>query len=115
MVFAAIVGVTIGLHGARLDAPADPSSNFDARPELYSRPLFQLLKYFDGFWEQIISLGAPAVAGGFLIALPFVDRGESRAPSQRKAFLGLLFAGVLGAGVLTTVSFLEETVPGRLL
>src|SRR5262249_29505197 len=32
-VFAALVAVDVHEHGARLDAPADPASNFDARPE----------------------------------------------------------------------------------
>ena len=35
-------------HGAPLEAPADPSSAYDARPEWYFLPLFQLLKYLPG-------------------------------------------------------------------
>ena len=31
-------------HGAGLEAPADPTSSYDARPEWYFTPLFELLK-----------------------------------------------------------------------
>jgi ubiquinol-cytochrome c reductase cytochrome b subunit len=45
---AVLVGLTVKTHGAELFAPADPASNFVARPEWYFLSLFQLLKYFEG-------------------------------------------------------------------
>lgn len=106
--FAILVGINIATRGVNLDAPADPSSAFDARPEWYFRPLFQALKYFHGPWERIVALGLPAVIGGFLLALPFIDRGPDRRPRARVPFLGgvaLLFC-VLGG--LTLVSLRED-------
>jgi len=107
-VFAAMVGITVWNGGVSLDAPADPSASFDARPEWYFRPLFQALKYFEGPMEKAVALGLPAVLGGFLIALPLIDRGESRSPRRRwKQLAGLVFIAVLMTA-LTAVSFRED-------
>jgi ubiquinol-cytochrome c reductase cytochrome b subunit len=107
-VFAVMVGINVYTHGVGLEAPADPSSNFDARPEWYFRPLFQLLNYFQGPMEMIVSLGAPIVVGGVLFALPFLDRGADRSPRARMPYLGVLAAGVVLTGVLTVVSFRDD-------
>lgn len=102
--FAALVLWTIRTGGAGLDAPADPSSNFDARPEWYFRPLFQMLKYFSGPMETIVALGAPVLVGGVLFALPMVDRGAERSPRRRAGLLAIVLAGFAGAGALTFIS-----------
>jgi ubiquinol-cytochrome c reductase cytochrome b subunit len=90
-------------HGAPLEAPADPASAYDARPEWYFYPLFQLLKFFPGTLEIVAAIGAPLVAGGLLMALPFYDRAPTTRASTRKLAVGtvllLLFgAAALGAG-----------------
>lgn len=103
--FIALVAWTIRTGGAGLDAPADPSSNFDARPEWYFRPLFQMLKYFSGPMETVVALGAPVLIGGVLFGLPLVDRGADRSPRRRAWLLGIVLAGFAGAGVLTMISF----------
>jgi ubiquinol-cytochrome c reductase cytochrome b subunit len=106
--FAVIVGLSVGTHGAGLDAPADPASGFDARPEWYFRPLFQLLKYFEGPMETVVALGLPVIAGGVLLGLPFADRGPDRSPKRRAAYLAVLLAGFAIAAILTAASFLED-------
>ncbi len=108
VVFSLLVIVNTQTHGASLDAPADPSTAFDARPEWYFRPLFQMLKYFHGTLEMIVALGAPVVIGGFLLALPFVDRGPDRNPKKRLPYLSLLMVGMLGTALLTFVSYRED-------
>jgi ubiquinol-cytochrome c reductase cytochrome b subunit len=108
VVFAALVGVNLYTGGVQLDAPADPSSSFDARPEWYFRPLFQALKYFTGTMEQVVALGAPVVIGGVLLALPFVDRGPSRCPLRRWKQLGALGLLAVVMGGLTVISFVED-------
>lgn len=70
-------------HGADLSAPADPSAPYDARPEWYFLPLFQLLKYFPGSLEVVAAMGAPLLFLGALALLPFWDRGTSRDPRAR--------------------------------
>ena len=106
--FAALAVFTVWTHGVKLDAPADPSSNFDARPEWYFRALFQLLKYFEGVMETIVSLGLPVVVGGVLLAIPFLDRGEERNPLKRLRYLVPIIAIFAGAGILTAISVRED-------
>lgn len=108
VVFAILVAFNLTSGGVGIDAPADPSSAFDARPEWYFRPLFQLLKYFHGPMETIVALGMPVIVGGVLLGLPFADRGDSRAPRDRLPYLAVLGAGVVAVGVLTVVSFQED-------
>ncbi len=69
-----------GQHGkgANLDAPADPSRAYPARPEWYFLSLFQLLKYFEG--EQEI-IGTVVIPNGLLILLallPLLGYGRMR-------------------------------------
>lgn len=108
VVFAIIIVLNFQTHGAALGAPADPSTAFDARPEWYFRPLFQGLKYFHGFVEVIVALGAPALIGGVLLALPFVDKGPDRSPRKRLPYLAVLALGIAAATALTVVSFRED-------
>lgn len=106
--FSIMVVVNISTHGAKLDGPADPASNFDARPEWYFRALFQVLKYFEGTMEHVVALGAPVVVGGVLLGLPFVDRGPDRSPKARIKFLAVLGIGALAVAALTAISFQED-------
>jgi ubiquinol-cytochrome c reductase cytochrome b subunit len=107
-VFAILVVTNLYTGGVQLDAPADPSSSFDARPEWYFRPLFQALKYFTGTMEQVVALGLPVVIGGILLALPFVDRGPSRCPRRRWKQLTALGLLAVVMGGLTVISFVED-------
>ena len=101
---AALLGYIANQHGADLAAPADPSSAYDARPLWYFRWLFEL-RHLAGSYERIAALAAPAVVGGFLVALPLVDRGDARSPRRRLPWIG----GVVGLfamiGALTLASF----------
>lgn len=113
--FAALVAWTVHTGGAGLDAPADPSSNFDARPEWYFRPLFQLLKYFSGPMETVVALGLPVLVGGVLFALPLVDRGADRSPRRRAAVLAVVFSGFAAAGALTIISIRSDAADPALV
>jgi len=104
VVYAAMFWVTGVNHGVELGAPADPASGFDARPEWYFLPLFQSLKYFHGIAERIVALGAPAVVGGILLVLPFIDRGPDRSPSRRVVPLFAIAAIFAGAGALMSLA-----------
>ncbi len=112
--FGIMVGVVVAEQGVELGAPADAASGFDARPEWYFLPLFQSLKYFHGFMEQLVALGAPAVVGGILLALPFLDRGPDRSPRRRIVFLVPVFAIFAGAGVLTLLAQAEDAADADL-
>ncbi|MCB9648100.1 MAG: cytochrome b N-terminal domain-containing protein [Deltaproteobacteria bacterium] len=104
---AAVVGVLIyvaATAGAPLQAPADPSSNFIARPEWYFLFLFQLLKYFEGPLQVVGTVVIPGLASTFLLALPFIDRKPSRRIMHRLPFVGALAAGLVCIGGLTLLA-----------
>lgn len=114
VVFSVLIGVNLWTHGVGLDGPADPSSNFDARPEWYFRPLFQVLKYFHGPMETVVALGLPVVVGGILLSVPFLDRGAQRAPRMRLQFLVPIAIIFLGGGALTWISYAEDGADSEL-
>ena len=79
LVFAILIGFVVGQHGADLAAPADPAAAYDARPLWYFRWLFEL-RHLAGSAEKLAALAAPAIVGGFLVALPLVDKRSKRLP-----------------------------------
>jgi ubiquinol-cytochrome c reductase cytochrome b subunit len=91
-------------HGAPLDAPADPSSEYPARPEWYFLPLFQLLKYFDGPLEPVGAVVIPGLAAAYLAILPFVDRASSSALAPRLRALSPLALGFCGLTALMVIA-----------
>jgi ubiquinol-cytochrome c reductase cytochrome b subunit len=90
--------------GAPLEAPADPSSNFIARPEWYFLFLFQLLKYFEGPLQIVGTVVIPGLVAAVLVALPFADRGESRRLLARKVFVGGVMLGLFAVIALTALA-----------
>jgi ubiquinol-cytochrome c reductase cytochrome b subunit len=82
-----------------LDAVADPSdARYVPRPEWYFLGLFQLLKYFPGPFEPLATIVLPGLIVGALLLLPFLDRGPTRHPRERRA-VTTGFA-TLGAGIV---------------
>jgi ubiquinol-cytochrome c reductase cytochrome b subunit len=95
-------------HGAELSAPADPGSRYEARPEWYFLPLYQLLKYFPGPLEIVAALGVPVLILGGLGAVPFLDRGRDPAPRRRLLPLGVVGGILAGLAALTALSLRED-------
>jgi ubiquinol-cytochrome c reductase cytochrome b subunit len=85
--------------GAPLEAPADPTANYLARPEWYFLPLFQLLKYFDGPLQVVGTVVIPGAVAAFLLALPLLDRSPDRRIRPRLRWIGGVF-GLLAAGAV---------------
>jgi ubiquinol-cytochrome c reductase cytochrome b subunit len=103
LVFAlfAITGYT---HGAPLDAPADPLSDYPARPEWFLMPLFQLRKYFHGageFWGTTL---VPLAAALYLFVLPLIDKGAKARVALRVPVVAI----VLGAGALAFIAMRHD-------
>jgi ubiquinol-cytochrome c reductase cytochrome b subunit len=82
--------------GANLDAPADPSRPYPARPEWYFLFLFQLLKYFEGEQELIGTVVIPNAVLLSLFALPLLGYGRMRPVGH---VVGVLVVVALLAGV----------------
>lgn len=91
-----------------LEAPADPASAYEARPEWYFLPLFQLLKLVPGSLEGVVAIAVPLVVGGALVLLPFVDRGPSRSPRARLRFVVAVALIPLGAMALGGLALVED-------
>jgi ubiquinol-cytochrome c reductase cytochrome b subunit len=105
---AVVFALAIHFHGAPLDAPADPSTDYPARPEWYFLGLFQLLKYFEGPLEVVGTALLPALAMLYLVALPLVDRGPDRALRPRLRFVAPLGAGAIAVVALTATAMLAD-------
>lgn len=82
-VVAVLVWLSIRHHGAPLDAPADPASNYVARPEWYFLWLFEMLKVLPGRFEGIGIMAFVLIGMIFLAALPIADRARTRSPRDR--------------------------------
>lgn len=107
-VLAILFALTFREHGAPLDAPADPSSDYPARPEWYFLSLFELLKYFHGPLEPVGAVGLPLIIVGYLVALPFLDKKPSRALRPRLVFVMPLVLVLLATAGLTLKSMRDD-------
>lgn len=68
---------------APLEFPADPtSSSYIPRPE-WTFFYFQLLKYFPGALEPIVTVAIPLFIFGSMVLLPFIDTSEERRPWRK--------------------------------
>ena len=105
---AGLVAATSMTHGAELYAPADPSSNFVARPEWFFLFLFQLLKYFEGPLQAVATVLLPGAIAVFLAALPFVDRAPTRRARGRAPVLVAVGALMAGVVALTAIAVAED-------
>jgi mono/diheme cytochrome c family protein len=101
LVFLLALGWWCSSQPAPLEAQADPSQPYEARPEWYFMFLFQLLRYFHGPYEVVGTFWLPLVFFLVLFFWPFLDRNPQRAPRQRPIALGLLTAGCCGLIGLT--------------
>src|SRR5664280_319772 len=83
-------------HPAPLERLADPTDTMSVpRPEWYFLPLFQLLTYFKGPLEPIGTVVLPGRSMLLLALVPWLDRGASRRPRDRRPVL--VFGGLVGA------------------
>ena len=84
-------------RGANLDAPADPSRAYPARPEWYFLSLFQLLKYFEGEQEIIGTVVIPNAILLLLAVLPLLGYGRMRGFGHA---MGIVVVGVIAIGMV---------------
>jgi ubiquinol-cytochrome c reductase cytochrome b subunit len=95
----ALLAVAGWSHGAPLDGPADPLSDYPARPEWFLLTLYELRKFFHGageFWGTSL---VPAAGAGYFVVLPWLDRPpRSRALAVVPALA--IFGAAVGLGVM---------------
>ena len=86
---------------APLGRPVNLEARYDPRPEWYFLWIYQLVRYFQGRWVALGTVGIPLAAFGVLLSLPFVDRsGRPGGRALAAVLAGLLFLGVLGLTLL---------------
>jgi ubiquinol-cytochrome c reductase cytochrome b subunit len=103
-------------HSAPLEAQADPSQPYEARPEWYFMFMFQLLRYFHGPYEVVGTFVLPVIFFLLLFFWPFLDRSVSRDPRRRPVAIGLLFlgtAGLIGLTIFAIKTDVRMTEPAR--
>lgn len=99
--FLGVVSLLVAVNrGVDLEAPADPASQYPARPAWFFLWLFELRKSFPGPQEFIATMVIPGALVTVLLALPFLDRLLPRGAAHFLA-TGLLFVVLGGAGFLT--------------
>lgn len=87
VVFAALLAWVIARGGAGLEAPADPTAAYEARPLWYFRWLFFLRKLAASL-ETVAALAAPAVVLGFFALMPWIDPSPANKARRRVAVAG---------------------------
>jgi len=97
------VPVTLGLE-------ADPTNTrYLPRPEWYYLPMFQWLKYWEG-WRTVIGVFIiPGILVVLLFLVPFMDRGVERRPWRRPIPVGGLFIVLIGLLWLGMTSRLDDS------
>jgi len=99
---ALLVGyMTNKLHGASLDAPADPASDYPARPEWYLMWLYEVRRHVHGPMEFWGTLGVPLAIGVVFVALPWIDKKMHGA-----SIVGIL-AVVIAAGAMGALTYVS--------
>ncbi len=92
-----VVALTVTSHGAELLGPADPTENFQARPEWYFLFLYKLRMFFEGPLEPIATMLIPGAAATFLFVVPFIDRiGGKLGRMAVLGGMGLIMTGAVG-------------------
>ncbi len=94
--------VTNKLHGAPLDAPADPTSDYPARPEWYLLWMFEVRRHAHGSLEVWVTLAVPAALFLVFFALPWMDK-RKHGVSVLGAIASLAAMGTLGGLTYTAM------------
>ncbi|HEV2948496.1 MAG TPA: cytochrome b N-terminal domain-containing protein [Gemmataceae bacterium] len=101
LIFLVGLGLWAWHWAAPLEAQADPSQAYQARPEWYFMFLFRLLRYFEGPYEIVGTFVLPTLFFLILFFWPFLDRNPHRDPRRRPLAMTLLGGSTVGLVGLT--------------
>jgi mono/diheme cytochrome c family protein len=101
LIFLVGLGLWSQFWPAPLEAQADASQPYEARPEWYFMFLFQLLKHFKGPYEIVGTFVLPTLFFLLLFFWPFLDRNPDRNPRRRPIAMALLGGSTAGLVGLT--------------
>jgi ubiquinol-cytochrome c reductase cytochrome b subunit len=116
LVFLLGLGAWAYYRPAPLEAPADPSQPYEARPEWYFMFLFQILRYFEGPYEVVGTFVLPTLFFAVLLLWPFLDRSPHRNPLRRPVamtLLGAATAGLIGLTIYATATDVRMREPAQ--
>ena len=105
-----VLGMLAHFVPVMLGLEADPTNTrYLPRPEWYFVPMFQWLKYWEG-WRTVIGVFIiPATLIGLFFLLPFIDRGPERRPWRRPIPVGGVFIVLIGLAWLGMASHLDDS------
>jgi mono/diheme cytochrome c family protein len=118
LIFLVSLGLWTSYNPAPLEAQADPSQPYEARPEWYFMFLFQALRYFHGPYEIVGTFVLPTTSFLILFFWPFLDRNPQRDPRRRPVAIGLLglgTAGLLGLTIFAIATDVRMTEPEQVV
>ncbi len=110
-VLALIIGMAYFLPVHLLEEASPEPTDYNPEPEWYFLFLFQLLRYpwFAGeFGEFVGGILLPGLGIGFLLALPFIDRGPERHPKKRWIYMVGLVVVAIAILALTYLAILSR-------
>lgn len=114
VVLVVIAGLVWKDHGLPLDAPADPTSDYPARPEWYFLALYEMRKPFPGKLELIATVVLPGLVAGYVFALPLLDKKADRGVMKRLPLLAPVALFGIAAFVLTAASMTHDAKDAEL-
>lgn len=111
-----LVGLSVFGTVTREEIAGTLIDSYLPRPEWYYMWLFQLLTYFTGVWETIVSLVVPVVGIAVLFAVPFLGSPNIRKLADRPVAMAAGVTGVVCILYLSLMGFASvrpygETIP----
>ncbi len=105
-----VLGMLAHFVPVTLGPEANPTNTrYLPRPEWYYLPMFQWLKYWEG-WRTVIGVFIiPVILIGLFFLLPFMDRGLERRPWRRAIPVGGVFIVLIGLAWLGMTSRLDDS------
>jgi len=95
----ALFAVTGATHGASIEGPADPTSDYPARPEWYLMPLYELRHFFHVPAAEFLGTSlVPAAAVAYLALLPWIENGKRPRAVVVVLPVAVVFGGLFALG-----------------